>query len=183
MKDTFRKKIKDAVCGYSPQEQQELSLEIIRKVESIGAFSKAKVVAAYWSLPGEVATHDAVRRWSLSKTVLLPVVEGENLVLKLFDPDMTMSRGPYGIAEPAGEIFTDTDSIDAVIVPGVGFDYSCARLGRGKGYYDRLLAGVTGVKIGVCFHCQLVGELPAHPHDVGMDIVVTDRDTIIKDGL
>jgi len=61
-----------------------------------------------------------------------------------------------------------------VIVPGVAFDSQCHRLGRGKGFYDRLLPQIPhAVKIGVCFDHQIVEELPSEPHDVLMDLVIS----------
>ena len=66
--------------------------------------------------------------------------------------------------------------IDLVIVPGTAFTAAGARCGRGRGYYDKYLSrpDVHAVKVGVCFAHQLVGELPAEPHDVAMDCVVTE---------
>ena len=66
------------------------------------------------------------------------------------------------------------DAIDLIIVPGVGFDRQGNRLGRGKGYYDRLLPRIpSAYKIGICFPFQLVEEIPAEPFDIRMDEIVT----------
>ncbi len=61
------------------------------------------------------------------------------------------------------------------IVPGLGFTADGHRLGRGRGYYDRYLGSRTGVRIGICFHEQLLSELAVGEHDQVMDIVVTDK--------
>mgnify|MGYP005943741521 CR=1 FL=1 len=84
--------------------------------------------------------------------------------------------GVYGIEEPTGEAFTDYAAIDFIVVPGVAFTAAGARMGRGRGYYDKYLSqpGFRGVKAGVCYAHQLVGELPVEPHDVFMDYVVTN---------
>jgi 5-formyltetrahydrofolate cyclo-ligase len=65
------------------------------------------------------------------------------------------------------------NQLDFLLVPGVAFDRSGRRLGRGKGFYDRLLAGVTGMKCGVAWDEQIVHELPAEPHDIAMDLMLT----------
>ena len=70
--------------------------------------------------------------------ILLPVVKGETLIIRPYSPG-EMKPGSFGIAEPTGEDITDLSIIDMVIVPGVGFDPKGNRLGRGKGFYDRLL--------------------------------------------
>ena len=88
-----------------------------------------------------------------------------------------LCRGAFGIAEPsAAERPCDPADIDFIVVPGVAFTAAGARMGRGRGYYDKYLSqsGFRGVKAGVCYAHQLVGELPVEPHDVFMDYVVTD---------
>ena len=66
--------------------------------------------------------------------------------------------------------------IDIVIVPGVAFDKKYNRMGYGKGYYDRFLKDMTALKIGVCHSFQLVDEIPSEPHDIKMDMIVTERE-------
>ena len=85
-----------------------------------------------------------------------------------------MERGAFGILEPTGEVFSDYDNVDAAIIPGMAFDGHGNRLGRGKGYYDRLLPRLTkAYKIGVCFPFQYFDEIPSEEHDVVMDCVVS----------
>ncbi len=70
--------------------------------------------------------------------------------------------------------FHDYDSIDLVVVPGVCFDSDLGRVGRGKGYYDRMLEKITkAYKIGICFDCQLLGKVPTEKWDVKMNMVLT----------
>ena len=81
----------------------------------------------------------------------------------------------YGILEPTGNIFPSLENIDLVIVPGMAFNRQGDRLGRGKGYYDKILKEASAAwKIGVCFDFQLVEELPVEAHDVRMDCVMCD---------
>ena len=71
------------------------------------------------------------------------------------------------IEEPTGEVFTDYAAIDFIAVPGVAFDRKGNRLGRGKGYYDRLLPRIpSACKAGICFPFQLVEEVPAESFDI-----------------
>ncbi|MDE6142896.1 MAG: 5-formyltetrahydrofolate cyclo-ligase, partial [Muribaculaceae bacterium] len=63
--------------------------------------------------------------------------------------------------------------------PAVAYDRKGNRLGRGKGFYDRLLQTTSATKIGVGYEFQLVDEIPVEPHDVGMDMVITQHSTII----
>jgi 5-formyltetrahydrofolate cyclo-ligase len=63
--------------------------------------------------------------------------------------------------------------LDFILVPGVAFDLSGRRLGRGKGYYDRLLKQTRGTTCGVAFDEQIVGEIPVEPHDLNVNCILT----------
>lgn len=128
----------------------------------------------YHSLKDEVDTHEFIRKWSRKKRILLPVVVGDDLELRIYTGPEDMTIGAYGIEEPIGELFTDYAAIDFIAVPGVAFDRSGNRLGRGKGYYDRLLPRIpSAYKAGICFPFQLVEEVPAEAFDIRMDKVIT----------
>ena len=134
------------------------SANILTALEAHPAFRAANTVLLYHSLNDEVDTHEFIQKWSNKKRILLPVVAG----------------GVYGIEEPTGEAFTDYAAIDFIVVPGVAFDAKGNRLGRGKGYYDRLLPRIpSAYKAGICFPFQLVEEVPAESFDVRMDIIIT----------
>lgn len=90
------------------------------------------------------------------------------------DLDTDLQRGKLGIREPGPHCPTFAlNRLDLVLVPGVAFDPHGRRLGRGKGYYDRLLAEVRGVKCGVAFDEQIVPEVPVGPHDAPLNCIVT----------
>ncbi|HWN94465.1 MAG TPA: 5-formyltetrahydrofolate cyclo-ligase [Methylomirabilota bacterium] len=82
--------------------------------------------------------------------------------------------GQFGALEPAaGCPSIPLNQLDLILVPGVAFDLAGRRLGRGKGFYDRLLAEVRGHKCGVAFDMQIVAQLPEEPHDVRVDSILT----------
>lgn len=157
---------------YEKAELRSMSDCVLQKLEICPAFLNAHTVLMYYSLEDEVYTHDFVEKWHGCKNILLPVVVGDDLVLKLYEGKNSMIEGAYKILEPSGPEFVDFDSIDLIVVPGVAFDLSCHRLGRGKGYYDRLLPKLAGIKIGVCFPFQLLDDVPVDPFDVKMDAVL-----------
>lgn len=129
----------------------------------------------YHSLPDEVDTHGFIRRWSDRKRILLPVVIGNELELRVYTDEEHLTKGAFHIDEPTGTPFTDYGQIDLAVIPGVAFDRQGNRLGRGKGYYDRLLPRIpTAYKIGLCFHFQLLDEIPAEAHDVRMDEIISN---------
>ncbi len=82
----------------------------------------------------------------------------------------------FGIEEPTGAEFTDLDKVDLIIVPGVAFDRQRNRMGRGRGFYDRLLKSTPNAyKVGVGFNFQLVDNVPVEPFDVPMDNVIIEN--------
>ncbi len=150
------------------------SAEILAALEAHPAFRAASTVLLYYSLPDEVNTHDFVSKWSHDKRILLPVVKGNDLELRIYTCPEDMAAGAFGIEEPVGKAFTDYASIDFVAVPGVAFDRQGNRLGRGKGYYDRLLPRIpSAYKAGICFPYQMVEEVPTEPSDIPMDSIIT----------
>lgn len=150
------------------------SAKILAALEAHPAFRAASTVLLYHSLKDEVDTHAFIRKWSRKKRILLPVVVGDDLELRIYTGPDDMAIGAYGIDEPTGELFTDYAAIDFIAVPGVAFDRSGNRLGRGKGYYDRLLPRIpSAYKAGICFPFQLVEEVPAEAFDIRMDEVIT----------
>ena len=153
-----------------------MSIPVMCRLESHALFRAAHTVLLYSSLPDEVDTHTFIRRWEGRKRILLPVVVSDSkLELRVYTGSSNMRRGAFNIDEPAGAAFTDYGSIDLAVIPGVAFDRHGNRLGRGRGYYDRLLArlGRVGVPtIGVCFDFQKLDAIPAETHDIAVGEVL-----------
>lgn len=175
-KQELRKKIRAAKKAVPFCEKLSRSRDILSKVEVLNEFVQADVVLLYWSMDDEVQTHEFVEKWHKEKVVLLPCVDGDELRLRQYTGADCMQKGEqFGIGEPTGKEYTDLRSIDAIIVPGVAFDKAGHRMGRGRGFYDRLLKNTPNAyKIGVCFDFQMVESVPVEPHDVMMDKVVEE---------
>ncbi len=115
------------------------------------------------------------------KDIILPVVVGDGLLeLRRYKGKQDLAVGAYGILEPAGEAFVNFDTIDLAIIPGMAFDAEGNRLGRGKGFYDRLLPKLKATKIGICFGFQVAAHLPIDPYDFPMDEVYTEEGKLSK---
>ena len=145
-------------------------------VLGLSAWKDATTVMLYCALPGEVDLSSLME--TAGKRLVLPLVSGENLLLKEYVPG-SLVPGFAGIMEPAADApDVDPSTIDLVIVPGVAFDRAGHRLGRGRGYYDRTLAGMDCVKVGVAFGWQLMETVPTDEWDRPMDILIIDGDVI-----
>lgn len=165
------RRCKKATPATDLSKQSEL---VCQRIIATDWWKNSQVVLLYSALPDEVDVQmlidDAVGK---GKLVLLPVVVGDVLHLHPYDGETTV--GAYGISEPVvkGNHFTDYNKIDVAIIPGMAFDGQCHRLGRGKGYYDRLLSDCKDVnKVGVCVSFQYLEEIPTEEHDILMDIVM-----------
>ena len=93
---------------------------MLEKLEQHPKFASARTVLLYYSLDDEVQTHDFVEKWHRQKTVLLPVVKGDELELRIYTGRQNLKTGEaYHIEEPTGEAFTAYEKIDFAIIPGV----------------------------------------------------------------
>jgi 5,10-methenyltetrahydrofolate synthetase len=149
----------------------------LNRLEESKIFRQANCIALYHSLPDEVRASAFIEKWNKTKTILLPVINGDNIVLRKYTGVNNLTKGVYGIPEPEQ---TGEDSIipEIIIIPGIAFDRHYNRIGRGKGYYDRLLSGLRVPKIGLCFSFQLLQEIPSEPFDIKMDMIVTDKELL-----
>ncbi len=113
------------------------------------------------------------------KSVFLPRVEGADMAAVPYRRGTPLRAGAYGIAEPAGAPFPGL--LDVVVLPLLAADERGGRLGYGGGYYDRFLAGMSArnaLKVGYCYDFQVLAEVPSAPHDVPLDVIVTDKRVI-----
>ena len=177
MKDkmVLRKEIREWKRLQSAEHLQTESEKIMSLLEMHERFQKAHVVLVYYALPDEPATSGRLEEWRKTKQVLLPVVEGDHLLIREYTGKESLAEGAFHIMEPTGPVFTAFETIDLVVVPGVAFDEHRHRLGRGKGYYDRLLsmpAFQHCYKLGICFDFQKVAEVPVEANDILMDEVL-----------
>lgn len=165
--------------SYTKTILQERSDKIMQRLEETSLFGQASCIALYHAIPGEVQTADFIEKWFRKKKILLPVIEGDDLRLLLYTGKSSLKSGVFGILEPEkGAETVPDEEIDLIIVPGVAFDRQRNRLGRGKGYYDRLLATLKVPKIGICFDFQLQETIPVEPFDKKMDRVITENEII-----
>lgn len=179
-KNELRKEIAAEKKGYSESELQNWSETICNKIEMLPAFNDATAVLLYYHLKREVQTTSLLDKWNIEKRLFLPVVNENDLVIRKYEGRHSVSPGSMGIQEPTGNNFTSWKEIDLIIVPGIAFDKNRNRLGRGKGYYDRLLSQMSAIKVGICFDFQFFDEIPAEATDTPMDYIITPTRIISK---
>ena len=171
-KTAIRRHIREQKRLLTDADKVAAEQSVIQQLESLPAFANAQKILLYNSLPDELPTTEMLRRWHATKDLYLPRVSGEELEILRYAPDAVIT-GAYGIYEPVGEAITDESIIELIIVPAIAFDRHGNRIGRGKGYYDRLLCRTSALKIGICYAFQLIPDFSPDAHDIPVDMVIT----------
>lgn len=179
-KKELRAIVKQLKLQLSNDEKLKQSRLVFDYIESMDIFKQAHSILLYHSLPDELPTHHIIKKWAHTKSIYLPRVNGDDLDILPYDDTLT-DDNKFHIFEPTGSQTFSPDCLDIIIVPAVALDRQCNRMGRGKGFYDRLLNPLTHpYTIGVGFSCQLFDTIPCEPHDKKLSAVITpDFKTIL----
>jgi 5-formyltetrahydrofolate cyclo-ligase len=162
-----------------PDDKRRLDSERLCEILKAQTFFRgASSILFFASLPEEPDLWPVLKETLAGKKLAaLPCFDADNQAYRprrITDIHVEILSGQFGIREPATTcVEIPLKDLDAVLVPGVAFDLSGHRLGRGKGFYDRLLENFTGKKIGIAFDEQMVEAVPTEENDVRMDFIVT----------
>lgn len=172
-KSELRCTIRRRIAALTAEQRAHKSALIAAALLARNELRTAHCIALFAALADEPQTQSLIEQLALTHRVVLPRVTGEEMEFADYRAD-AMCKGAFGIAEPAGCAVVSPAEIDVMVVPGVAFTAEGARLGRGRGYYDRYLSrkGFRATTIGVCFAEQLVATLPTEPHDKRVSAVV-----------
>jgi 5-formyltetrahydrofolate cyclo-ligase len=165
-------------------DKDPLSEAICDKFMALPEYAAGRTVLFYLDVRAEVRTrHSLPAALAFGKRIIVPWCNDQG-ELELFHlTDMSeLSVGMYKILEPRPELRNlpekqcRPEDLDLVMVPGVAFDRRGARMGHGKGYYDKLLqhARPDTPLVALAFECQLFPEIPVAPHDIFMDRIITE---------
>lgn len=177
-KDLIRRQVKARKTMLDDAERQQAAESIFDTVRNMAAYIMAKRVLLYRALPDELSTSVFFDSAPENKTFYLPRVNGLDLEILPYDRSR-LHLGAFQIEEPDGDDTTDISDIDLIIVPAVAYDKQGNRVGRGKGFYDRLLSRSRAATIGICYDFQLFDDIDTEPHDIAVDYVVTNRHGVI----
>jgi 5-formyltetrahydrofolate cyclo-ligase len=193
----IRQALRASRRGLDDRSQRDHALRVALRFRREIPFQRARRIAAYWPADGELdprpLLNDALAR---GKAAYLPVL-GERIgarpAVKLrfvrWIAGQTLRPNRFGIPEPArrGRHIRPARQLDLILLPLVGFDSTCNRIGMGGGYYDRTLAYLSLRRywrrprlIGVAHECQRVDKIEPRPWDIPLDAVVTERRIYVK---
>lgn len=180
-KQKLRKLMLKRLNNQKEESRGEKSIKIKERLFRLDVFKKAKTIMMYLALNPEVQTYQMIEgALRLGKRVALPVcgTKAKKITPCLIKglESRCFKEGPYGIKEPSGRKAVNIREIDLCLVPGLAFDLSGNRLGRGMGYYDRFLGSLAEgtPKIGLAFKFQVLKSLSSYclPHDLRVDKLI-----------
>jgi len=174
-KQSLRVKARHLLTGIDIDLRQAASRKILDQLEGWEPWRAAQTVCAFSALPCEP---DILTPWPVEKKIILPRVAGFNLNLHFVEHAGELVVGSFGVFEPSEHASVAQAKADLILVPGLAFDPSGTRLGRGGGYYDRFLKGVEGLRVGICFQEVVFDRIPCEPHDVMVDFLATPEGII-----
>ncbi|MDB6033793.1 MAG: 5-formyltetrahydrofolate cyclo-ligase [Verrucomicrobiales bacterium] len=177
-KKDLRLTLREETAKHSAEEQNICSQAICIGLAAQEVWRNAKTILFYMPIAGEPDIWPlAAQACKSGKTIALPRYTGGEdpyHVRQVRDLTQDLECGQFGIMEPSDACpILDVKLLDFVLVPGIGFGPEGQRLGRGKGYYDRLLAKALGIKCGVAFDWQITASIPTESHDVFVNCIVT----------
>ncbi|HTL70113.1 MAG TPA: 5-formyltetrahydrofolate cyclo-ligase [Candidatus Eisenbacteria bacterium] len=182
-KAELRSRMKARLGAQTPEDRRSKSAAIAEKLFASEAFRRADTVAFFASLPAEVDTAPMIdRSLAAGKRVLLPKTDLAARRVDLYEirnRATDLEPGALGIPEPRPGRLRAASVAEAalILVPGLCFDRRNNRLGFGAGIYDRFLASAPHgtPKVGLAFAFQVLDEIPVEPHDVPLDLILTEE--------
>lgn len=181
MKNEIRKAYKRKRSQMSIDDVTSKSESAAKMFLGSSIYRNCDTIMLYMPLGKETDTRlIAESAFSLGKKVVFPVTDADSGEITPYYAmkDTEFSTGAFSVSEPCGTNQAQVSHIDVVVVPGIAFSKNGARVGFGKGCYDRLLAKSDAVKVGFCYELQICENIPADEYDIAMDYVVTEKEFI-----
>lgn len=177
-KRELRRALRSRWKAVTDRERAELSAMAVELMRNRPEWNQARKVLLFAPLPDELDIRPLIAdALNSNRLVALPRFDREKGVYEaavVADSKTDLITGFKGIMEPGPKCpAVSLAEFDLVLVPGLGFDATGARLGRGKGYYDRILVDVRGKRCGVAMDWQVVESIPVSGHDMKVDFILT----------
>lgn len=179
-KARLRTDVQLRIAAIPADQQAALAIELCDRLRSSALWHRSTSVLMFVSLSDEPNIRPLLELGlGEGKSISIPgyiAADSGYGAFQIQNPNQDLVRGRFNVPEPrTGCPAVALNQLDLILVPGVAFDLTGRRLGRGKGFYDRLLSQVHGVCCGVLFEEQLVPQIPVEPHDVRLNCLVTPQ--------
>ena len=177
-KAVLRDEIQARLRKMSPEERQSASAKLCELLRRQSVWQQARAILLFAPLPAEVDIWpmlvDALKENRIVGLPRFDLATNKYIPCQVRELHKDVKPGKFAIREPVNHCSLLTlNRLDLILVPGVAFDLHGRRLGRGKGYYDQMLADLRGKTCGVAFDQQIVPTVPVEPHDLLLDCILT----------
>jgi 5-formyltetrahydrofolate cyclo-ligase len=175
-KSELRAQMRAALADVSPTVRMAASIEVCDRLKP--QIPSAHTILFYAPLADELDVWPLMEESiALGTICALPFFDAEKNIYgarKIEKPASEIITGKFGVREPSSNcVEIPLEKFNLVLVPGMAFDLRGNRLGRGRGFYDRLLLDVSGLKCGVCYDGQLLPGIPVETHDAKVNFILT----------
>jgi len=178
-KRQIRRDITAMLRVLSAAEKRHRADSLLRRLLELPLFRSVRFVGGYFAMVDEIGV-DGVLTTALEggKDALVPILRDEELDFAFWRPSLTLRRDRLGVLEPVTRGASRLPSGPGLLlVPGRAFDTAGRRLGRGQGFYDRVLARLPAdiVTVGVGYSEQIIAKVPTALHDRPVAALATDQ--------
>lgn len=178
VKSELRLLIRHKLGTLSPDARKAASQAICDRVTGLPLWMSAAGVMLFASMPDEPDVTSLLEDALAAKTlVALPryaAIDQKYVAARVSNSSTDLAPGRFKVFEPGPTCpVVPLNRLDLMLVPGVAFDARGRRLGRGRGYYDRLLADFGGISCGIAFDEQIIECVPELPHDIRLNCILT----------
>lgn len=178
--------VKNEIRALNKAKRSEMSRIVAEQKSLVAAkffltselYENADCLMLYMPLGNETDTSEIIKAAFMDgKKVIFPTTDAKSGEITAYyaDENTMFAKGAFSVYEPTNAEKADLTEIDVVIVPGIAFDRSGARVGFGKGCYDRFLKEVKALKIGFCYEFQICDKIVGDEHDVSMNYLITEN--------
>jgi 5-formyltetrahydrofolate cyclo-ligase len=181
----LREQMREKLAMLTAAEARARSATVWERLTALPQFANATSLLIYISRGNEIATHGLIQQLlAMGKRVCVPSFDHarqQYVASELRDFETELATGKYGILEPRPEFVRSMAAakLEALVVPGLAFDATGNRLGRGLGFFDRLLRGAQGARIALAYDFQILKTVPAQSHDQRVDFLITETRLIV----
>ena len=175
-KTALREQMRQALDRITPTVRQVESMDLCARLEP--QLQSAHTILFYAPLADELDVWPLLEKFAAARKICaLPAFNPASQTYTariVFNPAQDVATGKFGVREPALSCPSiELNQFDLVLVPGMAFDPQGYRLGRGRGFYDRILAVASGIKYGIGYDFQIQPNVPAEQHDMKVDFLFT----------
>ncbi|HVU09261.1 MAG TPA: 5-formyltetrahydrofolate cyclo-ligase [Verrucomicrobiae bacterium] len=179
-KSELRLQIRERLKNISLAVRTVESMELCARLEP--QLRSAQTILFYAPLPDELDVWPLMEKLLKSKICALPAFDSATqtyVARRVKNLETDIVEGKFNVSEPLPDCEKiPLSQFHLILVPGLAFDSHGNRLGRGKGFYDRILSEADGVKCGVAYDFQLLEKIPAEPHDAPVDFIFTPKNCV-----